>query len=167
LRHIKQILRNGENNYLIYRCEINSKKRVFMTKIIHVRGSSNSGKSTSIRLFLEKMGIYLPTDPKDFKIVFPHNNNGEEIKIGVASGGDNEKIVKENFKFFAGHDCDIIVCASKSRGESYDAVKKYEKKLNADYTPLETTKENEVLKQSKNNKKVAKEIKEHVLKLIS
>ena len=47
-------------------------------------------------------------------------------KYGLTTYGDNENLLKIAFEFFT--DCDIVICAMRTRGSSY----KYIKRLNTD-----------------------------------
>ncbi|MES2984318.1 MAG: hypothetical protein V4735_03925 [Pseudomonadota bacterium] len=92
-----------------------------MHKIILVTGPSNSGKTSSIRRFLENRGIFHKQDG-DLAIVLPLQKNGKTYVVGIASGGDTLAIVQSNFVFFQPHNCDVIICASKSRGKTLACI---------------------------------------------
>ncbi len=87
-----------------------------MTKLIIVRGASNSGKTTSIRLLAERYGIFLPKERKDFVVVITITKNGVTLRIAIVTGGDIERMINDGQKFAREHNCDIIVCATKSSG---------------------------------------------------
>jgi hypothetical protein len=95
-----------------------------MPGIILVCGVSNSGKTRSIRQFLERRKIF-HMKRGDITAVLPIQKNGKELDLGVASGGDTLNIVKKNLAFIDRHDWDIIVCASKSRGQTVRFVEDF------------------------------------------
>jgi hypothetical protein len=87
-----------------------------MTKIICVSGPSNSGKTNSIRLFLEKRGIFHQKRTGDLTAVIPIMKDKKTYVLGISSGGDSLDIVKANLLFLKRHSCEVFVCASRSRG---------------------------------------------------
>lgn len=111
-----------------------------MSKIIWIRGASSSGKTGSIRKFLENRGVFFPANPLDVSVVLPIQKNGETYVLGIASAGDTAKHVEDNFKFFKPHKCDVIVCASKSKGVSMDKMKKQINRLGANSVEIPTNK---------------------------
>ena len=110
-----------------------------MAKIILVSGAGNSGKTKSIRLFLENNKIFFPNTPHDILLVLPIQKCGQTWNVGVASGGDTLAIVKRNFNFFSQHQCDIIVCASKSRGSTIKYIQNKGTQLGNRMAPLIST----------------------------
>jgi hypothetical protein len=60
--------------------------------------------------------------------------------MGVASGGDTVAIINRNFNFFNSHPCNVIVCASKSRGATLSRVKVLAGQLGAQLIIIATTK---------------------------
>lgn len=54
----------------------------------------------------------------EIKEVFPYR----DTKIGVFSCGDLGECVNKNMKDFIDQQCDIIVCASRTKGGSSDEV---------------------------------------------
>ena len=64
----------------------------------------------------------------DITVIFNLTVDGRQVAVGVASGGDTEKVVRENLKFFESHSCEYIVCASKSRGKTIELVTEFAKK---------------------------------------
>ena len=105
----------------LWTCVMSSLCKTKKVKIIVVSGVGNSGKSSSIRKFRENLGVFLNShiDPP---IVLPINIKNKNIIIGIASGGDTAAVVTNAFNFFNGKNCDVIVCACKSSGESKDQV---------------------------------------------
>lgn len=111
-----------------------------MPQIIWIRGTSNSGKTSSIRKFLENRGIFFPENPKDISVVLPIQKNGKTYKIGVASAGDTAQLVMRNFTFLNPHNCDFIVCASKASGRTVVGVQNQATQLGANWVEVRTQK---------------------------
>jgi len=99
-----------------------------MPLIYALKGRHNSGKTTTLKL-LETMLVskYLlttqvyRTGTGDITVVM--NINGQ--RVGIASGGDSEAIVLTNLKTLISYKCDIIFCATRSRGKTVSAVNSY------------------------------------------
>ncbi len=84
-------------------------------KVICFKGNGNTGKSTIIKKILnEFFNISLiPKDKKDFSLYFSYSNK----KIGICSYGDNKKAMERWLKPLKENNCDIIICASRTKGE--------------------------------------------------
>jgi hypothetical protein len=134
-----------------------------MPRIICVEGVSNSGKSSSIRKFLELRGIRFPASPRDIRVIFTAEIEGRKLTIGVASAGDTAAAIKKNFEFFAKHPCDVIACASKSQGQSVAAVTHWAKKLGATVERIVTSARTMPREQEQDHIRVAGEIERLVL----
>ena len=50
----------------------------------------------------------------DFISVFDFQNK----KVGVISGGDTKEILEENFKSLQNYHCDVVICPSRTKGET-------------------------------------------------
>lgn len=107
-------------------------------KIILVSGVGNSGKSSSIRDYLGLEGVFHIRPRGDVTIVFPLRR--KKFLMGVASGGDTVGIINRNFRFFGAHPCDVIVCASKSKGATLSRVRMLARQLRARLTIVPTVK---------------------------
>ena len=131
-----------------------------MVKIIHVMGVGSSGKTSSIKLFLEHYcGLSLGAgDVREMVIIV---KNRKFYTVGVASGGDNPAIIKANFNFVKPYKPDIIICPSRKVDHpSHTALLGYVTLLSADYDKVDTTqidKRNTTLKYE-DNKRVSDEI---------
>jgi hypothetical protein len=99
-------------------------------QIIVLSGKSNIGKSETIKivykLLLEKypslQTILQPAATrKEIRVVIEINGKC----IGIESRGDSRTHVDTALKIFADHECDIILCASRTRGGSWDAVQEF------------------------------------------
>lgn len=94
-----------------------------MSKLIIIRGISNSGKSTSIRAFAATYGVHLPAARKDFVLVMPVTKAAVTYKVGIVTGGDIASMINDGLNFtLAMHACDYIVCATKMSGNSVTAM---------------------------------------------
>ena len=107
-----------------------------------VSGVSNSGKTTAIKLAMQKLGIYVEKPLKgDHLFVGYANSGGVYYSCGIASGGDTPDVVKHNIKYFESVELQIgiIVMACKTRGGSLVAAEKFAKKHDVVPELLETT----------------------------
>lgn len=95
-----------------------------MTKIIVVQGVNNSGKTSSIRLFLENNGVF-HNHEGDITLVLPIRKNGKTYRLGVTSTGDIERDIEKNFKFFSNHKLDFIICAARSHGKTIKFIEEH------------------------------------------
>ncbi len=135
-----------------------------MKNIIGLYGSSNKGKSETIRLVYGKLCNMFPdyTFHPDFIQVIPENGdiciviiiNG--IIIGIESQGDPNSRIFKSLPIFAKLNCDIILCATRTRGGTVEEVKK----LSNDYEInwIEKNGEQDNKKHKINNEKIATEI---------
>ena len=117
-------------------------------KIVALWGKGERGKTTTLKMLLvkliEKYGVtatdkdgntltidelkaelasenlnYLPkeTNCKNYAVTFELNG----VKYGLSTHGDNESVLKTDFSCFTG--CDVVFCATKTKGGSVKAVK--------------------------------------------
>lgn len=114
-----------------------------MEKILIVlEGVSNSGKTTTlnklIKLLENKNKIRLIDKEKkddnilsnenmnDIRCIFEYTlSNNTVLTIGIATGGDTEKIVSDNIEYFNKNNCDIMINATKSKGKTVDYIHKF------------------------------------------
>lgn len=92
--------------------------------IICLYGPANTGKTSSIRLVDEKLQSY---GAKLIKNLLEENDICKEYlfrnhKLGILSLGDPNSDQSDYLKQLANDDCEIIVCASRSKGTTCDAV---------------------------------------------
>jgi hypothetical protein len=102
-----------------------------MPTVILVSGVSNSGKTKSIRKFLENRGIFHLRRIGDITAIFPIQRSGKARVLAVASGGDDPYVVNRNLAFFAQHKWDVVVCASRSRGRTVQLVANFAQRYKA------------------------------------
>lgn len=92
--------------------------------ILCLFASANSGKSRSIRRVDEILQSY---GAKTVKVLFDEYDFCKEYmfrchKIGVLSLGDPDSAQPKYLRQLANDECDIIVCASRSKGTTCKAV---------------------------------------------
>lgn len=114
--------------------------------LIAVEGVSNSGKTTTLKEILS----LLKKEPKTTSVQLQNETNKKQpnelnistnsditcifevmlvnnklLKIGIATGGDTLDIVSSNLIYFDNNNCDVIICATKSRGQTVDYIHNY------------------------------------------
>ncbi|MCD9525544.1 ATP-binding protein [Photobacterium carnosum] len=89
-------------------------------------GSSNTGKTTSLRLLAKKLeqitipSITIPSED-DFAVTFILKNK----KIGIITGGDDRGAIESGLtQINNNRHCDIIFCASRTKGQTTDFLNK-------------------------------------------
>lgn len=99
-----------------------------MKAIFAVRGVGNRGKTTSIKLVYELLQQKYPEAVpneifigKDISVIMQIGS----IKIGIESHGDPNTRLLKRLRLFAEEGCEIIVCATRSTGQTEDAVNKF------------------------------------------
>jgi hypothetical protein len=104
--------------------------------LIAIRGVANQGKSTSIKLAYELIKNAYP------RANFEEINIGVDItvvvtingvKVGIESQGDPKSRLFESLRRFVKIDCKVIICATRSRGATVDAVSKLAGKYNINW----------------------------------
>jgi hypothetical protein len=96
--------------------------------VIANKGIRSQGKSSSIKKVFDKLqskypnGVITYKKGKEIKAILIINN----IKIGIESEGDPFSRIFESIDEFVKENCDIIVVACRTRGETYDKVKSLE-----------------------------------------
>lgn len=102
-----------------------------MKTIIVLYRRANTGKTTTLNYLIRlldksKEGETHPLT-EDRRVVISYDNKS----IAVTTQGDNKYEIEENVKFFEKEDCDILVTATRSRGQTTDIIDKYHKEINA------------------------------------
>lgn len=115
-----------------------------MKTIIAIKGLEDNGKTSSIIKIFDDLikentqnEILFRSEPysndnKDFHAVIICTFIEKKIKIGIASAGDPDSNQLDCLKKNIEHDCDIIICASRTRGETVTNVKEIAKMTNYD-----------------------------------
>ena len=83
-------------------------------------GEGDTGKSDSIKRVYEKL-MNVKEDRKDICEVVTING----VKIGIASDGDTQAIVRDNLNFLTDADCQIILTACRSNHDSVVLLNEY------------------------------------------
>ena len=86
-------------------------------KIIALQGTSSRGKTTTLKLLIAEMSKKHPVDIID-------NSTAEQVaivdidgkKVGITTRGDSQYCLETDFKRLG--DCDLYVCACRSKGET-------------------------------------------------
>ena len=93
--------------------------------IIAVRGVANKGKSRTIKIVYLLLKELYPTANieelhigVDITVVMTI----EEVKVGIESQSDPDSRLFKNLKNFVKIGCKVIVCATRSRGATVEAV---------------------------------------------
>ena len=105
-------------------------------KIIVLNGKANCGKTSVLKKLYAKLvanNIFRQTHFKqegiyDLSAVFIKLDNNK--KLGITTLGDGECELQKAFNLFIKENCDLVVCASRSRDTKNGAVK-YIKSLKA------------------------------------
>jgi len=94
--------------------------------ILCLFGPANTGKTSSIRRVDEILQSY---GAKLVKVLFNEYDFGKEYmfrahKIGILSLGDPGSAQSEHLEQLAKDECDVIICTSRSKGATCNAVSK-------------------------------------------
>ena len=98
-------------------------KEATLKNAISLRGTSKTGKSQTIKTFVELLTAKYPDaisehehrTKTDIRVVFTVNR----LKIGVESRGDR---LIESLDLFVKSGCDAIICATRTKGRTNDAI---------------------------------------------
>lgn len=88
-------------------------------KIIALWEKHDSGKTSTMKFLRDILLKHGAKEEKfvgdnDFISVFDFQNK----KVGVISGGDTKEILEENFKYLQDSNCDVVICPSRTKGET-------------------------------------------------
>ncbi|MGV7106427.1 hypothetical protein [Flavobacterium sp. U410] len=109
-----------------------------MKHIVALYGTSNVGKSMTIKLLYQKLidnyekDILLDSVKQmksfdgDIRVVITINGK----VIGIESQGDPNSRIFESLPFFVELKCDIIICATRTRGGTVKIVNQYKNEYN-------------------------------------
>lgn len=98
-------------------------------KVLALRGVSNVGKSDTIY----KVYDLLTSQYKN--VTTRHEKYGVDIravltingeKIGIESQGDPNSRLRTSLELFVRMECKVIICATRTRGDTFNAVKELE-----------------------------------------
>jgi hypothetical protein len=137
-----------------------------MKQLIVLSGRANVGKSRTIKRVYEllqskhpNLKFIVPLSPRlrtETYVVLKIN----KIIIGIASRGDNRRCIEEALPlFFNPHKCKIILCATRTKGGSWDAVQEFSENNGYEINRIiKTPAEPKVKTQSKSNEQYANDI---------
>lgn len=94
--------------------------------VIAIWGNAIQGKSTSIREIASRIPArfpgssvtYLIQGDVDIKAIAIING----LKVGIESQGDPNSRLRQSLDDFVAQGCEIIICATRTRGDTVDAV---------------------------------------------
>ena len=137
--------------------------------IFVLRSSGNAGKTASVKLFSKllqekypknKVHDYYPDTAYDIKLIIEIG----KIKIGIESQGDPNSRLSKSLDEFVQKKCDIIICATRTRGKTVECVNAYQHSHKIEF--IEKYKEFNEDKQYKSNLEYAEIILERVSRII-
>ncbi len=89
-----------------------------MKKLIILSGSSNSGKSDTLKYLVTKLGGTLTTNYDD-----KYTCNKGKLKLCICTAGDSASITNDNINFFNQHkNCDVFISAARSSGATVNLL---------------------------------------------
>ena len=96
-----------------------------MKRVIVLRGTENTGKTQTIKKVYELMlakyqvtRVHEKIYKREITCVLLVNNK----KIGIESQGDPNSRLRRNLEYFVDINCEIIICATRTYGQTVDAV---------------------------------------------
>ena len=106
--------------------------------IIALRGVANQGKTTSIKIAYELLKDAYPKAHieefyigVDITVIITVNG----VKIGIESQGDPNSRLFQSLRHFVGIGCKVIICATRSRGATVEAVNAFAGKYQIKWYP--------------------------------
>lgn len=108
-----------------------------MKKIIALYRSAETGKTSTLNLLIELLDKNKKVEEErlieDRRVSISYGSK----KIAVTTWGDNGFELKENIKFFEKENCDILVTATRTRGETTGILNDYAKEIDTDIIWIE------------------------------
>ena len=93
-----------------------------MKTIICVRGRGETGKSTALRGFYERLVPEEERVDMESRADFAEEIEYEGVKIGIVTYGDPGCDSVEKVQGFIDDGCEIVVCASRITGKTFNGV---------------------------------------------
>lgn len=100
-----------------------------MNTIIAIKGIGNTGKTEAIKNIYHLLKSKYPKArienkicELDIRVIFTVNG----VKIGIESQGDPSSRLFESIPLFVKSQCNIILCATRSRGKTVQLIKEQE-----------------------------------------
>jgi hypothetical protein len=96
-----------------------------MKTVIALYGPANTGKSSTVKKVYELLKAKYPNAPVTHEII--HHDVRAIIKInghsiGIESQGDPGSRIFTSISLFVQEECDIIVCATRTRGQTVEVI---------------------------------------------
>ena len=108
-----------------------------MKKIIALYRRSETGKTSTLNLLIELLDKNKKIEKErlieDRRVSISYGSK----KIAVTTWGDNGFELKENIKFFEKENCDILVTATRTRGETTEILTDYAKEIDTEIIWIE------------------------------
>jgi hypothetical protein len=131
--------------------------------LIALSGKGSVGKSSTIKIVY---GLLLKKYPTLTVVVEPLESRNEirivvrinGKRIGIESRGDTVKAVESALNIFSNSKCHIILCATRSRGGTWDIVKEFADQNKYKFNRVDKIYEPAQVKQKGENKKCANRI---------
>jgi hypothetical protein len=104
-----------------------------MRNIFVLQGIANCGKTETIKSVFEILKTNYPnanikdncSDTRDISKIISNINN---YKIGIESQGDPNSRLEKSLRDFDDEKCDIIICASRTKGMTVNWINSYSSK---------------------------------------
>ena len=135
-------------------------------KIIVLKGRGNCGKSETLGIHLRR--ILKERNGIPYKECWKDTRESVEINgrvIGICPPGDNKGEVIANTSFIEKHPCDVVFTATRTRGGSWEALKEYAVRKNAELIEVWKHYDNDldIEGQSEKNRGLAEELLKMIL----
>jgi len=102
------------------------RERAILKKAIALRGKEKVGKSQIIRTVEELLRERYPSATVEHeyrtKVELRAVLSINGVKIGIESTGENIKRITESFDLFLSLDCEVLICATRTTGNTVNAV---------------------------------------------
>ncbi len=108
-----------------------------MKKIIALYRRSETGKTSTLNLLIELLDKNKKIEKERLKEDRRVSISYGSKKIAVTTWGDNGFELKENIKFFEEENCDILVTATRTRGETTEILTDYAKEIDTEIIWIE------------------------------
>ena len=105
-----------------------------MANIIALQGRGNCGKTTTLKLLIEKIikKYSVSVQKQDWKkrhkdevVILEIEIGGKNFKIGITTFGDPNSELQDNIRLFISLSCDLIYCGCRTRGMTVDWVNSF------------------------------------------
>jgi uncharacterized protein with FMN-binding domain len=102
--------------------------------IVAIKNIANKGKTSTIKLVAEKLYLRYLNEKKEFygevNEVIDVIIKNKQIRIGIISQGDPTTGLKDKLVEKISNQCDVIICATRTSGETVNAVNDVSKSNN-------------------------------------